>query len=93
MAENNLTKGILTWVIVIAVVGGGFWIFKSFNNSSNKLNNYSTERSYEEYGDYDCSDFSTQSEAQRFFESEGGPRSDYHGLDRDGDGVACETLP
>lgn len=50
-------------------------------------------RSYGEYGDYDCSDFSTQAEAQRFFEAEGGPREDYHNLDRDGDGVACESLP
>lgn len=53
----------------------------------------STERSYQEFGDYDCSDFSTQDEAQEFFESEGGPDDDYHNLDRDGDGVACESLP
>jgi len=44
-------------------------------------------------GDYDCSDFSTQEEAQEFFEDEGGPDDDPHNLDRDGDGVACETLP
>ena len=53
---------------------------------------YSQERSYESYGDYDCSDFSSQSEAQDFFESEGGPDSDYHNLDRDGDGYVCESL-
>jgi Excalibur calcium-binding domain len=50
------------------------------------------ERSYADYGDRDCADFSSQSEAQDFFESEGGPDSDYHNLDRDGDGYACETL-
>lgn len=44
-------------------------------------------------GDKDCSDFSTQSEAQVFFISQGGPGSDPHRLDRDRDGVACETLP
>ena len=55
-------------------------------------NDYSTERSYEEYADKDCGDFSSQAEAQRFFEDEGGPYSDYHGLDRDSDGVACESL-
>jgi hypothetical protein len=40
--------------------------------------------------DYDCSDFSSQAEAQRFFE-QAGP-GDPHRLDRDNDGVACETL-
>lgn len=53
---------------------------------------YSTERSYEEYQDYDCSDFYDQQEAQDFFENEGGPYEDYHNLDSDGDGVACESL-
>jgi hypothetical protein len=43
--------------------------------------------------DYDCSDFATQREAQRFFEKEGGPRDDPHGLDGAGDGIACEDLP
>jgi hypothetical protein len=43
--------------------------------------------------DYDCADFATQRDAQRFFEQEGGPRDDPHGLDGDGDGVACESLP
>lgn len=42
-------------------------------------------------GDKNCSDFSTQRAAQRFFESQG--PGDPHGLDRDGDGVACESLP
>lgn len=43
--------------------------------------------------DRDCGDFGTQAEAQRFFIDAGGPRSDPHALDADGDGVACETLP
>lgn len=41
--------------------------------------------------DKDCTDFSTHSEAQDFFEFAGS--GDPHGLDRDGDGIACETLP
>lgn len=49
-------------------------------------------RSYDDYGDYDCSDFGSVSEAQQFFEDEGGPYDDYHNLDRDGDGLACESL-
>ena len=43
--------------------------------------------------DQDCADFSTQNEAQRFFEQEGGPQDDPHGLDADSDGIACESLP
>lgn len=63
------------------------------NSSYPRYDDPTTERSYEEFADYDCSDFSTQYEAQEFFESEGGPYEDYHNLDRDGDGVACESLP
>ena len=53
---------------------------------------YETERSYEDYGDLDCSDFDYWEDAQEFFEEEGGPYDDYHNLDRDGDGIACESL-
>jgi len=65
----------------------------SYNSGYERDDDYSTERSYQEYGDYDCSDFYSQYEAQEFFESEGGPYEDYHNLDKDGDGVACESLP
>jgi micrococcal nuclease len=41
--------------------------------------------------DYDCSDFSSQAEAQRVFEA-AGPGDPYN-LDGDGDGIACESLP
>ena len=41
-------------------------------------------------GDMDCSDFSSQAEAQAFFE-QAGP-GDPHRLDGDNDGVACEAL-
>ena len=43
--------------------------------------------------DRNCGDFDTWREAQNFFLSEGGPGHDPHGLDRDGDGVACQSLP
>ena len=43
--------------------------------------------------DRDCSDFTTQTEAQAFFVAAGGPTNDPHRLDRDGDGVVCESLP
>ncbi len=37
-----------------------------------------------------CSDFSSGAAAQKFFLAAGGPFSDPHDLDRDGDGLACE---
>lgn len=40
---------------------------------------------------YNCSDFSTQAEAQRVLNST--PGEDPHMLDGDGDRVACESLP
>lgn len=44
-------------------------------------------------GDKDCSDFASQKAAQLFYISNGGPVSDPHRLDSDGDGVVCESLP
>lgn len=46
-----------------------------------------------EFVDRNCSDFDTWQEAQDFFLSEGGPEEDPHRLDRNSDGVACESLP
>jgi hypothetical protein len=43
--------------------------------------------------DYNCADFETQEEAQRFFINAGGPNEDVNRLDGDKDGVACEHLP
>ena len=43
--------------------------------------------------DYDCSDFSTQSQAQKVYVDAGGPASDPYRLDADHDGRACDSLP
>jgi micrococcal nuclease len=43
--------------------------------------------------DRDCGDFSSQAEAQAFYEAAGGPDKDPHRLDRDKDGTACDSLP
>ncbi len=43
-------------------------------------------------GDRDCGDFATWEEAQAFYEESGGPASDPHSLDPDGDAIACESL-
>lgn len=42
---------------------------------------------------YNCSDFTTQKDAQKFFKKHGGPQQDPYNLDGDGDGRACESLP
>ena len=43
--------------------------------------------------DVNCGDFAAWAEAQNFFIASGGPDSDPHGLDANGDGVACQSLP
>ncbi|MGE4554919.1 MAG: excalibur calcium-binding domain-containing protein, partial [Candidatus Paceibacterota bacterium] len=44
------------------------------------------------YNAYNCSDFKTQAEAQAVFEYCGGVNNDVHQLDKNHDGVACESL-
>lgn len=43
--------------------------------------------------EYNCEDFDTQPEAQRFFENAGGVENDVNRLDGNKDGVACQALP
>ena len=43
--------------------------------------------------EYNCDDFATQPEAQRFFERAGGIEGDVNRLDGNKDGVACQALP
>jgi lipopolysaccharide export system protein LptC len=66
-------------VAVLALTGIGWFLIK--NNPSLKEKN-----------DYNCSDFSSQQEAQRFFEEHGGINNDRYELDRDKDGRVCESL-
>ncbi|MYE54260.1 MAG: DUF1524 domain-containing protein, partial [Chloroflexi bacterium] len=42
--------------------------------------------------DRDCGDFDTWDEAQAFYIAAGGPDTDRHRLDGDGDGTACNSL-
>lgn len=43
--------------------------------------------------EYNCDDFETQPEAQKFFEKAGGVSKDTNNLDGDNNGVACQSLP
>lgn len=48
---------------------------------------------YDPFGmDRNCTDFTSQAEAQAFFIAAGGPKNDRHRLDGDGNGVVCESL-
>ncbi len=40
-----------------------------------------------------CKQFSNKNEAQIFFLQNGGPKNDFHNIDVDGDGFACEWDP
>ena len=76
-----------------AVIASGVYFLNQSSDSDTRDTDYSTTRTNLSTGeaDKDCSNFSTHAEAQTFFESQG--PGDPHGLDRDGDGLACETLP
>ena len=54
-----------------------------------------TQLRYDPYDgvDRDCKDFDTWGEAQAFYEGGGIAERDPHGLDDDGNGIACEDLP
>lgn len=43
--------------------------------------------------EYNCDDFKTQPEAQKFYDKAGGIKGDVNRLDGNKDGVPCESLP
>src|SRR3989338_10487305 len=101
---NSQFKNILIGIAIGGItVAGGYTFFsseKNFNSNQTtprpyiRSDNPTQTRSSLDNGeeDKDCGDFRTQREAQLFFESNGGPSNDPHGLDRDGDGYACQSL-
>lgn len=84
---------------------GKLWETKSFeeskvsrDESGNVLydifGNVTTDKTVGKKADeYNCDDFQTQSEAQKFYEKVGGVGNDVNRLDGDKDGEACESLP
>ena len=74
-----MKKGIIAGAVVLAGLGG----IALLNNNNSNIKNFN---------DKDCVDFETQHEAQLFFEANGGPSKDPHNLDRDKDGIVCESL-
>jgi hypothetical protein len=78
--KNFLKENWIIILIIAAILIGAIWFFAK------------KDTSFKEKADYNCSDFSSQQEAQRFFEEHGGINNDKYGLDRDKDGVVCESL-
>lgn len=87
----KVALGVLA-AILLFIFGVGFGGF-NFGGLQNETTNPTPTVVVGEKDDKDCKDFSTQQEAQEFFEREGGPQQDTHGLDKDKDGQACEELP
>lgn len=66
---------------------------ESGNLLFDKLGNITTDtKEGKKADDYNCADFTTQPEAQTFFEKVGGTGNDLNRLDGDKDGNACESL-
>lgn len=84
---------------------GKLWQTKSFDQSKvsrdesgnflyDKFGDITTDSSIGKKADeYNCEDFSTQPDSQRFFQKVGGVGNDVNRLDGDKDGEACESLP
>lgn len=78
----------------------GLWNYETSNSGSSSENSDSNDAGSSEDevdvpplpadGDYDCSHFDTQEQAQKVLEDTSG---DPYRLDGDDDGVACESLP
>jgi len=73
-------------IILLGIVLTGVWWLITYNKPTGEDTNPCLRDIY------DCGDFETQQEAQSVFEECGGADNDIHGLDNDGDGIACESL-
>lgn len=93
---TNTQKLLSACVAVGIILIGGHALIRNSGGSKlpSKHSNFNGTRTVLSNGerDRDCGDFRTQREAQEFFEANGGPTRDLHGLDRDGDGRVCESL-
>lgn len=77
--EKVVTLGGLILFVLIIVGGIGMVIYRSFPHPDKV--------------DYNCVDFGTQNDAQNYFNSQGGSKTNnVDNLDEDGNGIACESL-
>lgn len=91
---TNTQKLIAVGVVGAVLIGGYALIGNGSANKSSSKRDTNEPRDVLLNGekDRDCGDFRSQREAQEFFEANGGPAKDPHGLDRDKDGKVCESL-
>ena len=104
---KNIIKPILVAVIAIAVIAFGLESTNNDWDLGKLLSGQSPSEAKvmrDKYGnvvtsggkytdEYNCEDFTTQADAQRFFKNAGGPSQDTNRLDADNDREACESLP
>jgi len=87
---------ILIWTLgILALIVIGVFVFFMLATDKEEVTIDTVNINSEfvcESNTYNCDDFQTQSEAQEVFEECGGLDNDIHGLDKDGNGLACESL-
>ena len=88
--EGEMNK-ILIWalgILILIIIGVFvFFILVSDEKEVAKDSEFNCESNT-----YNCDDFLTQEEAQIVYEECGGVNNDIHQLDKDGNGLACESL-
>lgn len=85
----NLSKDDLKIIRYIIYIGLIIFFINIISNDITDIEENNDPYTYTSF-DKNCEDFSTQSSAQLFYDSNGGRYSDTHDLDRDNDGIACE---
>ncbi len=100
MTPSNKTLYLILGILIVIVLIVAGYLF--FGDSGNGEENGEADETNGEEDDsqltyicnedyYNCGDFETQEEAQAVYDECG--TDDIHGLDNDGDGEVCETLP
>ena len=82
---------ILIWALgILVLIIMGVFVFFILVSDEKEI---TLDSEYDcESNTYNCGDFETQSEAQIVYEECGGVDNDIHQLDKDGNGLACESL-
>lgn len=83
--KSKVILWIIIGIVILAIIVAAIIIFSSKGNEP-------TAEYFCDKDRYNCDDFVTQEQAQSVFDSCGGIDNDIHGLDRDSNGLACESL-
>ena len=97
---NSTKKKVLLGVIVVLLGALGLEVSNTdFNlNDLSKVKrdidgNVVTDGTGKGTDEYNCVDFKTQTQAQKFYKNAGGVSKDTNRLDGDKNGIACQDLP